>query len=210
MAKRTLLEERDGFPGLSMGATPAASERDTTFPHTHPQRAGIQLLRAVLATLGSTSATLSDGRNVGLLWKDESTAVSATTDAAGYAVGATEITLAAAGTGKIVASEWISFDGDPNRYVVAGDIAAGGEPDVSDGGSIQLTAPGLRQALPASPVAITVRPFAFRNGDFVVVISAVPGGRAGNTPGTGRYIAIGTDTGDTFPVNAVPGTNAFA
>ena len=58
--------------------------------------------------------------------------------------------------------------------------------------------------------AITVRPFAFRNGDFVVVISAVPGGRAGNTPGTARYIAIGTDKGDTFPVKAVPGRNAFA
>ena len=205
MAKRTLLEERDGFPGLSMGATPAASERDTTFLHTHPQRADLQLLRAVLATLGSTSATLSDGRNVGLLWKDESTAVSATTNAAGYAVGATDITLAAAGTGKIVASEWISFDGDPNRYVVAG-----GAPDVSNGGSILLAAPGLRQALPASPVAITVRPFAFRNGDFVVVISAVPGGRAANTPGTSQYIAIGTDKGDTFPVKAVPGRNAFA
>jgi hypothetical protein len=81
---------------------------------------------------------------------------------------------------------------------------------VSKGGSILLAAPGLRQALPASPVAITVRPFAFRNGDFVVVISAVPGGRAGNTPGTSRYIAIGTDKGDTFPVKAVLGRNAFA
>jgi hypothetical protein len=205
MAKRTLLDERDGFPGLSMGATPAASERDTRFLHMHPQRVGIQMLRRVLATLGSTSATLSDGRNVGLLWKDESTAVSATTDAAGYAMGATTITLAAAGTGEIVAGDSISFDGDPNRYVVEG-----GEDDVSDGGSIELAAPGLRQALPASPVAITVRPFAFRNGDFVVVISAVPGGRAANTPGTRQYIAIGTDKGDTFPVKAVPGRNAFA
>lgn len=206
MARRTLLEERDGFPGLSMGATPAASERDTTFLHLHPQRAGIQLVRAVLATLGSTSATLADGRNVGILWKDESTAVSATTNAAGYAVGATDITLAAAGTGKIVAGDLISFDGDPNRYLVEG-----GEPDVSDGGSILLAAPGLRQALPASAVAITVRPFAFRNGDFVVVLSAVPGGRAGNMPsGFGRYVALGTDKGDTFPVKAVPGKNAFA
>src|SRR5258708_30500992 len=155
MAKRTLLEERDGFPGLSMGATPAASERDTTFPHTHPQRAGIQLLRAVRATLGSTSATLSDGRNVGLLWKDESTAVSATTDAAGYAVGATEITLAAAGTGKIVASEWISFDGDPNRYVVAGGIAAGGGTPGAGGGAGPRRVRPARRARPRPPAPPT-------------------------------------------------------
>ena len=91
----------------------------------------------------------------------------------------------------------------------------GRRPGRVEGGSILLAAPGLRQALPASPVAITVRPFAFRNGDFVVVISAVPGGRAANWPSTPRYIAIGTDTsdpdtGDTFPVKAVPGRNAFA
>lgn len=75
----------------------------------------------------------------------------ATTDTAGYAVGATVITLASAGTGTIVPGDVISFAGDPNKYLVVV-----GDTDVSDGGSITIAAPGLRQALPASAVAITL------------------------------------------------------
>lgn len=78
-------------------------------------------------------------------------ATSATTDNAGYAVGATVLTLASAGTNSILAGDHITLAGDTNEYVVAS-----GDADVSDGGTITLAAPGLRQAIPASTTAITV------------------------------------------------------
>lgn len=75
----------------------------------------------------------------------------ATTNNAGYAVGATTITLAAAGTGDIAAGDVITFAGDPNQYVVAT-----GDADVLGGGTIVLAAPGLRKAIAASATNITV------------------------------------------------------
>lgn len=79
------------------------------------------------------------------------TASGATTNAAGYAVGAKTITLASAGTGTILAGDPISFAGDPNKYIVAS-----GDADVSNGGTITLVEPGLKVAIPASATAITV------------------------------------------------------
>lgn len=79
------------------------------------------------------------------------TGASATTNAAGYAVGATVITLASAGTGTILAGDIITFAGDTNKYVVAS-----GDADVSNGGAITLAAPGLKKAIAASATAITV------------------------------------------------------
>lgn len=78
------------------------------------------------------------------------TATSATTNNAGYAVGARTITLASAGTGTFLANDIVTFAGDANKYrLVSGDA------DVSGGGNIVLAAPGLRQAIPASATAIT-------------------------------------------------------
>lgn len=79
------------------------------------------------------------------------TAASATTDNAGYAVGATTITLAVAGTGTILAGDIVSFAGDANKYVVVT-----GDADVSNGGTIVLQEPGLRVAMSAATKAITV------------------------------------------------------
>lgn len=79
------------------------------------------------------------------------TAAGSTTNAAGYAVGATTITLASAGTGTILAGDVITFAGDTNQYVVVT-----GDTDVSNGGSITIAAPGLRQAIPAAATNITV------------------------------------------------------
>lgn len=79
------------------------------------------------------------------------TAASATTNAAGYAVGATLITLASAGTGTIVAGDVITFTGDTNQYVVAS-----GDTDVSNGGTITLAEPGLVQAIPTAATNIAV------------------------------------------------------
>lgn len=89
--------------------------------------------------------------SAGLTLITKGTGASATTNAAGYAVGATVITLASAGTGTIVAGDVITFAGDLNKYVVAS-----GDADVSNGGTITLNAPGLRAAIPTSATAITV------------------------------------------------------
>lgn len=79
------------------------------------------------------------------------TASGATTDATGYAVGSTAITLASAGTGTILTGDVITFAGDTNKYVVVS-----GDADVSNGGAITIAAPGLRVAIPTSATAITV------------------------------------------------------
>jgi len=79
------------------------------------------------------------------------TAASATTDAAGYAVGAKVITLAAIGTGTIVAGDILTFAGDTNKYVVVS-----GDTNVADAGTITLAEPGLRVAMTAATKAITV------------------------------------------------------
>lgn len=79
------------------------------------------------------------------------TAASATTDNTGYAVGATTITLASAGTGAFLAGDAITFAGDSNIYILAS-----GDANVAGGGTIVLNAPGLRVAIAASATAITV------------------------------------------------------
>lgn len=89
--------------------------------------------------------------SAGIASATKGTGASATTDTAGYAIGATVITLASVGTGTIVAGDVITFAGDTNKYVVAS-----GDADVSNGGTITLNAPGLRKAIAASATAITV------------------------------------------------------
>ena len=74
----------------------------------------------------------------------------ATTDAAGYSVNDTVITLSATGTGNISAGKKVKFAGDPNEYTLTA-----GDTDVSDGGTLTLEAPGLLQSIPASATAIT-------------------------------------------------------
>lgn len=77
-----------------------------------------------------------------------------TSNTAGYAVGATAITLIT-GTGTVLAGDIVSFAGDTNKYVVAAGVAAAGV--------LTLAAPGLLKALPASAVALTIVGAATRN-----------------------------------------------
>jgi hypothetical protein len=86
------------------------------------------------------------------------TGASATTNTAGYAVGATTITLASAGTGTIIAGDLITFAGDTNVYVVVT-----GDTDTSNGGTVVIAEPGLRKAIAASATAITVTAATTRN-----------------------------------------------
>lgn len=80
------------------------------------------------------------------------TGASATTNNAGYAVGSTALTLAAAGTGTLLAGDVVTFAGDTaNKYIVAS-----GDTDVSDGGTLTVAAPGIRVAMSAATKAITV------------------------------------------------------
>ena len=101
------------------------------------------------------------------------TAASATTDNAGYAVGATVITLAAAGTGTIIAGDLIAITGDAtSKYMITS-----GDTNVTDGGTITIAAPGLIQAIPASATAITVsaastRSMCFDRGALVLATRA--------------------------------------
>lgn len=98
------------------------------------------------------------GYSGGIVTSTAGTAASATTDNAGYAVGATTLTLASAGTGTLVAGDVITFAGDTNKYVVVS-----GDADVSGGGTITIAAPGLRVAMSAATKAITVVAAAARN-----------------------------------------------
>jgi hypothetical protein len=75
------------------------------------------------------------------------TGASYTTNTAGYAIGATSITLIT-GTGTVLAGDVVTFAGDTNKYVVAVGVAAPG--------AITIAAPGLRQAIPASATAMTI------------------------------------------------------
>lgn len=88
--------------------------------------------------------------SAGLDSHTKGTGANSTTDAAGYAVGATTITLASAGTGTILAGDVVTFAGDTNQYCVTT-----GDGDVSGGGTIVLGAPGLRAAITGA-TAITV------------------------------------------------------
>lgn len=84
------------------------------------------------------------------------------TNTAGYAIGATTITLkSTGGTGTVVAGDVITFAGDTNQYVVTS-----GDSDISDGGTITIAAPGLRKAIAASETVITIVAAAARSMAF--------------------------------------------
>jgi len=127
------------------------------------------------------------------------TGASATTDNAGYAVGATVITLASAGTGTIVAGDVITFAGDTNKYVVAS-----GDTDVSNGGTITLAAPGLRVAMSAATKVITVVAAAARNMAFarsaIVLANRLPALPADGDSASDRTIITDPRSGLSFEV----------
>lgn len=85
-------------------------------------------------------------------------AASATTNNTGYPVGATVITLAAAGTGAFLAGDFVQFAGDSRKYALDA-----GDSDTSNGGTITLSEPGLLQAIPAAATSVTVVATATRN-----------------------------------------------
>lgn len=131
------------------------------------------------------------------------TASSATTDNAGYAVGATVLTLASAGTGTILAGDIITFAGDSNKYVVAS-----GDSDVSDGGTITLASPGLRVAMSAATKAITVFGTCARNTAFsrnsILLSTRLPASVQGDLA-TDRQVITDPLSGISFELSMYPG-----
>jgi hypothetical protein len=128
------------------------------------------------------------------------TGAASTTNAAGYAVGATVITLAVAGTGTILAGDVITFAGDTNKYVVAS-----GDSDVSNGGTITLAAPGLRKAIPAAATAITVIAATTRNMAFarsaLAVATRAPALPEGGDSASDRMIITDPVSGLSFEIS---------
>lgn len=89
---------------------------------------------------------------------------SATTNADGYAVGATVLTLATAGTGVVTNGDVITVAGDTNQYVITSVAFAGANPAAGD--TITIAAPGLRIAITTAATAITVVATSARNMAF--------------------------------------------
>lgn len=112
---------------------------------TKANEAGSILTRSEGQLLDIHGFSLHESAAVGVVTKG--TGASCTSNNAGYAVGATDITLIA-GTGTVLAGDVVTFAGDTNKYVVA--VGTSGP------GVISLAAPGLRNALAASAVAMTI------------------------------------------------------
>lgn len=128
------------------------------------------------------------------------TGASATTNNAGYAVGARVITLASAGTGTILAGDVITFAGDANKYVVSS-----GDADVSGGGTITLAAPGLRKAIPAAATNITLSAVSVRNMAFarsaIALATRAPALPEGGDSAVDRMLVTDPVSGLTFEVS---------
>src|SRR6266404_2182015 len=87
------------------------------------------------------------GYSAGLKLFTKGTGTAYTSTAAGFPIGTTSIPLIT-GTGTVLAGDCVTFTGDSNIYVVATGIAAPG--------TIVINQPGLKQALAASAVAMTI------------------------------------------------------
>lgn len=127
------------------------------------------------------------------------TGASATTNAAGYAVGTTTITLASAGTGTILSGDVITFAGDTNKYVVVS-----GDTDVSNGGTVTIAKPGLRKAIPAAATGITVAATSTRNLAFarsaIALATRIPAIPEGGDSADDRMIITDPVSGLSFEI----------
>jgi hypothetical protein len=131
------------------------------------------------------------------------TATSATVNNAGYAVGATVLTLSSAGTGAILAGDVVTFAGDTNQYVVTS-----GDADVSGGGTITIAEPGLRVAMSTATKAITVVGNSARNMIFsrsaLILAARAPALPAGGDLAVDRTLIQDPRSGLTFELAMYP------
>lgn len=140
---------------LTLGSTAMAKLRGKQSGLFKVNEAGTpELLRD-----GTIGRLMGFGLNdsAGVTTQTKGTGASYTSNTAGYAIGATSITLIT-GTGTIVAGDTVTFAGDTNKYVVKTGLAAPG--------ALVIAAPGLRIAIPTSATALTVENTSTRNVAF--------------------------------------------
>ena len=99
-----------------------------------------------------------------------------------------------------MAGDSITFAGDTNQYIVVS-----GDADISNGGTITLAAPGLRQAIPASATLITVLGTGARNMAFarnaIAVATRAPALPAAGDSASDRFLVSDPNSGLTFEVS---------
>lgn len=134
----------DGMSTLAMNTAAGTKLRNLASLQKVNEAGSSSLLRQG-ELLNLQGLMLKESAGIGIHTKG--TGASYTTNTAGYAVGATAITLIT-GTGTVLAGDVVTFAGDTNQYVVESGVAAAG--------TITLAAPGLRQAIAASATAMTV------------------------------------------------------
>lgn len=131
-------------------------------------------------------------------------AANATTDNAGYAVGTTVINLAATGTGAVLVGDVVTVAGDPNAYMIETGLA-----DVSAGGAIKLTAPGLRVAIPASAQALTLKADFASNvafsRDAIHLATRIPAAPKEGDIAIDKMIVTDQRSGLVFEIRVIPG-----
>lgn len=125
------------------------------------------------------------------------TAASYTTNTAGYAIGATQLTLIT-GTGTILAGDVVTLAGDTNKYVAAKDLGADGA------GILTLCKPGLRIAVATSATAVTVGNNATANLAFckssLLLATRAPALPKGGDSAVDRMLVTDPRSGITFEV----------
>jgi hypothetical protein len=207
---KKILDDNGAPPGdrsIVMDTTAGANMRILTNLTDHSASGDLSLLRqGVLGNVhgfnmresGQVEQLVTSGTNNG----------AAQTDNSGYAVGATTITLDSAGTGTIIAGDVIRFAGDTNQYVVKT-----GDTDVSNGGTIVLQAPGLRQAIAASTTVITTEEASTRSMAFsrnaIVLATRAPALPDGPDLAVEREMIVDPRSGMAFELAVYPLYRSF-
>lgn len=158
-----------------------------------------------------TDMTLRDGEllnihgmsiheSAGVKTETKGTGTAYTTNTAGYAVGATDITLIT-GSGTILAGDTVTFAGDSNKYICTVGI--------SGPGTISIGGPGLRVAIPASAVALTVGATATHNVAFssssLILATRMPALPDGGDMALDRTMITDPRSGISFEIALYPG-----
>lgn len=135
-----------GFTTNNFGAYALANQWWTPSTYPIPDQTGVG---ADPRTGGAEPAYVFHNTRNGSEWTMITTDLDTftlTTDAAGYAIGATAITITT-GSRSLFAGNAVAFAGDNHRYLVASTF--------TNTGTLTLQSPGLLQAIPASATTVT-------------------------------------------------------
>jgi hypothetical protein len=168
----------------------------------------------IRANEAATAGTLRQGtlfelfgfnikESAGIASPAKGTGTAYTSNTAGYAIGATVITLIT-GSGTVLAGDRVTFAGDTNIYTVEVGTAAPG--------AITLAKPGLRQAIPTSATAMTIGNVAALNLAFhrsaIILMARSPYLPGGDDMALGRTTIVDPLTGMPFEFAIYQGYHA--